>query len=109
MDVDLNAFPLHRFLGPMKIKALIAADGGAKTVDEVRKGLVFLASTFGLECVEGQHGLVITGPTAGATPGVYARRNLTGWLLGLEAVVLLSLHNAPDGRDFRVLLEQISD
>lgn len=110
MDIDIEAFPLDRFLGPVQVKACLAARADERTADEIRKGLLLLATAYGLTFTVAaeDRALVFSGPGPCPTPGAHLRRCLTCWLLSLEVVVLLSIRRLPDaGSGFRVLLEVV--
>jgi hypothetical protein len=98
MTVEVEAFPLHRFLGPLELKAFVAKGAPQSTIAELRKALVFLAMSHGLNYHPATHGrMVFSGPGPYPTPGAELRRRMACWLMSRNAVELLSLSRTADG------------
>jgi len=108
MSIDVEAFPLIRFAGPLELRAAISREAGRGAVTAVRKALVFQAALHGLRSrdIDGC-GLEFSGPGLCATPGVWWRRRLACWLMSLDEVVLLSHSHTPQRDGFRIWLEQL--
>ena len=98
MTVEVEAFPLDRFLGPLELKVFVAKGESRSTIAELRKALVFLALSHGLNYHPATKGrIVFSGPGPYPTPGAELRRRMACWLMSRNAVVLLSLSRMVDG------------
>ena len=98
MTVEVEAFPLHRFLGPLELNAFVAKGAPKSTIAELRKALVFLAMSHGLNYHLATNGqMVFSGPGPYPTPGAELRRRMACWLMSRNAVELLSLSRTADG------------
>lgn len=100
MTVEVDAFPLTRFLGPLELKASVAKAESRSTIAELRKALVFLAMSHGLRYHPASKGrMVFSGPGPYPTPGAELRRRIACWLMSRNAIELLSLSRTADGGD----------
>lgn len=107
MSIDVEVFPLHRFLGGQRLEVAVDDTDGGRTASLVGKSLVLYASGLGLTCDEVAAGcFVIEGHVAGSTASPMLRRRLACWLLGLDAVKRVNLQRTAEGPAFSVVIER---